>query len=116
MVPSTRLIGFGALHVITSDNASGVATLQGALRRKLRTGKCGWYNGKKFVRGACDNHKWNELEVRPFVYWWLHGKLKSSTRTTGIKNYTAYARATDEAGNVESVLKKGRNRNTFRVK
>jgi Calx-beta domain-containing protein len=107
---------FRTLHVITSDDASGVATLKGALRRKLLTGKCGWHNGKKFVRGGCDNYEWNKLEVRPFVYWWLRGKLNPTTRTTGVKNYTAYALAIDEAGNAESILKKGRNKNTFRIK
>jgi Calx-beta domain-containing protein len=107
---------FGSLHVITSDDASGVATLKGALRRRLRSGDCDWYTGKKFVDGQCGKRKWVELEVRSFVYWRLRGHLEPTTAATGVKNYTAYALSTDKAGNVERTLTKGRNKNTFRIK
>lgn len=107
---------FRSLHVITSDDASGVETLQGALRMKLRSGKCQWYKKKRFVSGPCKGPKWNDLEVRSFVYWPLRTRLDPTTKQTGVKNYTAYALSVDEAGNEERMLKKGRNRNTFRIK
>jgi hypothetical protein len=104
------------LHVITSDDASGVDTLQGALRKKMRNGKCAWFTGKRFKRRSCDSRKWIDLKVKPFVYWRLDTTLRQTTKRSGIKNYTAYARATDNSGNVETTFKKGRNRNTFKVK
>jgi Calx-beta domain-containing protein len=107
---------FGSLHIITSDDASGVATLKAALRKRLRSGKCAWYNDKSFVRGSCGRRRWVQLEVRPFVYWQLHGRLKPTSASTRIRNYTAYAVARDEAGNLEGALEKGRNKNTFRIK
>jgi hypothetical protein len=107
---------FGSLHVVPSDDASGIATLKGALRMNLRGGACKWYNDKTFVRRPCSKKKWVDLEVRTFVYWRLHGKLQRSTAATGIKNYTAFALSTDEAGNAERAFERGRNRNTFRIK
>jgi Calx-beta domain len=107
---------FGSLHIITSDDASGVAKLKAALRKRLRSGKCAWYNDKSFVRGPCAHRRWVELDVRPFVYWQVHGRLRPTSAATGIRNYTAYAVARDEAGNLEHALEKGRNRNTFRIK
>jgi hypothetical protein len=106
----------GSLHIITSDDASGVAVLKGALRKRLRSSGCAWYTGKRFVRGSCDNRRWVDLEVRNFVYWRLRVDLAPTNQKTGIRSYTAYALSTDEAGNAESKLKAGRNKNTFYVR
>jgi hypothetical protein len=102
-------------HVITSDDASGVDTLQGALRKKMRNGSCSWFTGKGFKGGGCSSRKWIDLKVKPFVYWRLDTTLRATTKKSGIKNYTAYARSTDNSGNVETTFKKGRNKNTFTV-
>jgi hypothetical protein len=104
------------LHVITSDDASGVDTLQTALRKKMRNGRCAWLTGKGFKKGGCNNRKWIDLKVKPFVYWRLDTTLRQTTKKSGIKNYTAYARSTDNSGNIETRFKKGRNMNTFTVK
>jgi Calx-beta domain len=104
-----------SFHVITSDDASGVITLEGALRRKSRTGGCAWLTKTGFKPGSCSAKKWNELPVRGFVYWRLGAKLKSTTGAGRFKHYTAYARSTDDAGNVETKFVKGRNKITFEV-
>ena len=105
-----------SLHIISSDDASGVKLLKAALRRKLAGGKCAWFANGKFRRGACTDKRWTRLNWKKFVYWRLGGTLKPTTAKTGIRSYTAYAKGIDFAGNKETRLKKGRNRNTFHVK
>ena len=104
-----------SLHIISSDNASGVEVLKAALRKKLTGGKCAWFASGKFRRGACTDKQRTRLNWKRFVYWRLGRTLKPTTVKTGIRSYTAYAKAIDFAGNKETRLKKGRNRNTFHV-
>jgi hypothetical protein len=105
-----------SLHIISSDDASGVEVLKAALRKKLAGDKCAWFANGKFRRGACTDKQWTRLNWKKFVYWRLGRTLRPTTAKTGIRSYTAYAKAIDFAGNKETRLKKGRNRNTFHVK
>jgi Calx-beta domain len=107
------------IHLFSSDAASGVAKMWLALRKKMRNGKCAWWGGRKFSRGKCSKERWIDLGKLPqnyFVVYKLKKKLTPSTRKTGIRNYTVFGRARDEAGNFELTFKKGRNMNTYKIK
>lgn len=107
------------IHVFTKDDlgGSGVVAVELALRRKLLSGKCGWWNGKRFRAGDCSEKLWRRMKVyEPGYFYYARMKAIGSSIGTNVMNYTAYARAIDGAGNVESLLKLRRNRNTFEVK
>lgn len=109
------------MHVFFDDGprGSGVVAVDMALRRKKLSGKCTWYvGGRTWTAGRCDSKRWVpmtfdfDLYLRRFT-----PPLPPSTGTT-IKNYTAWCRATDAAGNVQTAFVKsflqGSN-NTFEV-
>jgi Calx-beta domain len=107
------------IHVFTKDElgGSGVVAVDLALRRKLLSGKCGWWNGKRFRAGDCSEKLWRRTKVyEPGYFYYARMKAIGPSVGTNVMNYTAYARAIDGAGNVESLLKLRRNRNTFEVK
>jgi Calx-beta domain-containing protein len=107
------------IHVFTKDEqgGSGVVKVELALRRRMKDGRCGWWNGKRFRRGDCSEQRW--LPTKPYepgFFYYYRIKALGPSVGTHTMNYTAYARATDGAGNVEDVLQIRRNRNTFEVK
>jgi hypothetical protein len=107
------------IHVFTKDQVggSGVVAVELALRRKLVSGKCGWWNGKRFRGGDCSERLWRRMKVyEPGYFYYARMKAIGSSIGTNVMNYTAYARAIDGAGNVETLLKPRTNRNTFEVK
>jgi hypothetical protein len=108
-------------HTITGD--PGVAELDQvmfALRQKKTNGSCRWWRGELFTTGPCADRHWLNmtfLEVwdpTQDLYRYNLPKLAPSVGTT-VKNYTAWTRATDTAGNVESIFEKGRNYSVFEV-
>jgi len=103
------------LHVSPGDEGSGLGKVELALLMKRRNGKCAWYTGSRFRSGGCLTKKWVTLRTRLFIVYRLKKRLKPATKKTGIKNYTAYARATDKAGNVERFFEAGRNKMTYRI-
>jgi hypothetical protein len=106
------------IHLFSSDEASGVAKMWLALRKKMRSGKCAWWTGRRFKGGSCSARRWIDMGDLPqnyFVVYRLRTKLKPTTRRTGVKNYTAFGRARDEAGNTEDSFKSGRNANTYKI-
>jgi Calx-beta domain len=103
------------LHVSPGDEGSGLDKVQLALRMKRRNGSCAWYRGSGFRTGNCSQKKWVQLKTRLFIVYQLKKRLKPSTMKTGIKKYTAFARAIDKAGNVERKFEAGRNKMTYRI-
>jgi hypothetical protein len=107
------------VHVFATDAGSGVARVQIALRRKLDSGACAWWNGEGFSRGLCSKHRWFKMRGGDdfgdeYLFLYRFPALKR-TAGTNIKNYTAYSRAIDPNGIREAFFEKGRNRNTFKV-
>jgi hypothetical protein len=49
-------------------------------------------------------------------FYYFRVKALAPSVGTRTRNYTAFARAIDGAGNIESLLQPKRNRNTFEVK
>jgi hypothetical protein len=103
------------LHVSPGDEGSGLSKVELSLRMKRRNGRCAWYTGSRFRSGNCSKKKWVRLKTKLFIVYRLDKRLKPATKKTGIKNYTAFARATDKAGNVERKFEAGRNRMTYRI-
>ena len=105
-------------HVFYSDEGgSGVVAVQVALRQNLQNGKCKWLTKAGWKRGSCSDRVWQGTKYDEFVDWYVKRmrQLKPSVKTK-IKNYTAYARAIDGAGNIERDFIKKRNENTFEIK
>lgn len=105
------------IHVFTSDQGgSDVVSADIALRRNNENGRCAWWTGRKFKRGPCSDERWIPLHrYEPDFFYQRFDALRPSAGTS-IEDYTAYARARDGAGNVEKILQRGRNANTFEIK
>lgn len=96
-----------------ADTGSALGLVEIALRQKLANG-CKWWNGNRFVSGACNSKKFKAAAGLAQWTYLLSKKLKPSDEGV-VRFYTLYARATDSAGNVESLFTKGRNSNRFEV-
>jgi Calx-beta domain len=107
------------VHVFTHDNpgGAGVTAAQFALRRNLKNGDCQWLSQSGWKQGDCQNREWLPTTYDSVGELWRYRpkQLKSSVGTR-IKNYTAFSRAIDGAGNVEKEFDEKRNANTFEVK
>ena len=107
------------LHVFTTDQGgSKVTRAQLGLRKNYKNGDCAWWTGKGWKNGGCSLRQWVDLKPSQsqadfFIY--ALRALKPSIGTK-IESYTAFSRAIDGAGNVESKFDRGRNENTFEVK
>jgi parallel beta-helix repeat protein len=96
-----------------SDAGSGPAMVEIALRQTLGNG-CKWWNGSRFASGACNKKKFKPATGLGSWTYPLSKKLKPSDDGT-VRFYTLFTRATDMAGNVESVFQKRRNANRFEI-
>jgi hypothetical protein len=106
------------VHVFTHDNTggAGVTATQFALRRNYKGGDCGWLTKKGWKKQECDEREWLGTTWDPIgELWRIRLKQLRSSVETRIKNYTAFSRAVDGAGNVEKDFKEKRNSNTFEV-
>ncbi|HEX6263381.1 MAG TPA: hypothetical protein VF097_11100, partial [Actinomycetota bacterium] len=94
--------------------------VQLAIQRKKNSGKCQWWNGKRFRGGKCKRVPpkfWKKAKYDRFLDWYLY-RVPSFKPTVGtnIRFYRAFARGFDHAGNVETRFQKKRNKNTFWIK
>lgn len=91
----------------------GVASVSVALRERRRDGRCDWWTGRTWKRGACGARTW--LKATGTTSWsWRMPKLQKTVGSR--RDYTLYARATDSGGQVERTLTGGRNAITFTVR
>jgi hypothetical protein len=107
------------VHVFTSDTGgSGVTAAQFALRRNRKNGDCQWLTKEGWQKKECTNRQWLETRYDQAGLLWYYRlkQLKSSVGKARIKDYTAFSRAIDGAGNVEKEFNQKRNDNTFEVK
>jgi hypothetical protein len=114
------------MHVFAKDEGlSGIAIVEMALRKKKTDGSCSWWDDqtRRWEPGSCTDQHWVTMEfLGPWTPTWPELYEEDFPRLTpsmgtAIRNYTAWSRATDRAGNVEALpFVKGRNWNTFEVK
>jgi hypothetical protein len=105
-------------HIFATDEGgSGVVAAELALRRNLVNGKCAWKVKKGWQKKDCQNRTWLPTKYDDVgeLFYYRMNQLKSSVGTK-IKDYTAFSRAIDGAGNVEKEFAKKRNANTFEIK
>ena len=106
------------LHIYAGDNhgGQGVRSVEVALRRTSRKGACAWWDGQRFVAGACDTPLWHQTPAydEGYFHYYRIPALRPSMKTK-VREYTAFSRATDRAGNVEQSFQDGRNVNTFEI-
>jgi hypothetical protein len=106
------------VHVFATDTGgAGVTGAQFGLRRHMKNGNCKWLTKEGWQKKDCSNRQWLETRYDDVGQLWYYRpkQLKSSVGTK-IKNYTAFSRAIDGAGNVEKEFNEKRNANTFEVK
>jgi hypothetical protein len=106
------------VHVFATDTGgAGVTAAQFALRRNKKNGDCSWLTKEGWQKKECTNRQWLATTYDQAGQLWYYRlkQLKSSVGTK-IKDYTAFSRAIDGAGNVEKEFNEKRNNNTFEVK
>jgi Calx-beta domain len=106
------------VHVFATDaGGAGVTGAQFGLRRNMKNGDCLWLTKQGWQKKECSNRQWLETRYDDVGQLWFYRpkQLKSSVGTK-IKDYTAFSRAIDGAGNVEKDFNEKRNANTFEVK
>jgi hypothetical protein len=106
------------MHTFYSDpGGSGVVNAWIALRRQRLNGSCSWYGEGGWVRGACGAKRWVNMKFsQPGELYFIRPGPLSPSIGTKIKKYTAWTRAEDGAGNLETSFQTGRNLSTFEVK
>ena len=104
------------VHVFTDDVGSGVRRAEWALRKNLTSGKCQWWDGGGWTGGSCSAQKWLGMKKYRTDFYYSRLRPLSPSVRSGIKNYTAFSKALDRAGNWEKSSVVGRNANTFEVK
>lgn len=102
------------MHILAQDAGSGVARIWLGIRQKLTTGGCRWWTGSKFITRKCASKRWIALPPSEFAVYFFPKKMASSVGTR-VKHYTAYSKATDQAGNSEA-LRVGRNIVRFEIR
>lgn len=101
----------------SNDGPATVAQVLLGLRQKRTNGSCKWFNGERFVARPCSSKKFVEATLASDGDWDLPlaDPLPRSVGTR-VKFYTAYSKAKDEAGLVETGFEVGRNANKFEIK
>ena len=105
------------VHIFT-EPAEGVSVIgaQFALRRTVAGGKCQWLTGRRFAKGSCGKERWLKTKQLEANFFYYRMKIEPEPSTGRIRKYTAYSRAFDAVGRLESRLARGRNLNTFEIK
>ena len=109
------------MHTFAFDNGGPeIEWAKFALRKKLRNGRCAFWNGKDFNWGNCSVKKW--LQMKRFgdfngrlLYIYEVKKRLKPTQGTRVEKYTAFTRVGNIAGAKEGLLEKGRNVSNFKV-
>jgi hypothetical protein len=109
------------IHTFAFNNGGPeIEWAQFALRKKMRSGRCSWWNGSGFKGGNCSAKKW--LQMKRFgdfngklLYTYNVKKRLEPTQASRIKSYTGFTRVGNVGGTRETRLEKGRNVSNFKV-
>jgi hypothetical protein len=108
------------IHVFTasSDDDFPVFKTELALRKRLKSGRCVWWDGNRFVNGSCSTLRWSERLFRKVAPDFFEYRVKelplSVGKSSGVRDYKLWSRAWDEAGR-DSQLLVGRNVSRFDI-
>jgi hypothetical protein len=105
------------MHTFFKSDPSGVKRAWLALRLQRIGGRCAWYNGSRFVPGRCGAKRWLAMKFfrQANLFAYRVEALQPSIGTK-IRNYRAWTRTQDGAGNMERTFQRGRNLSTFEVR
>jgi Calx-beta domain len=92
-----------------------------ALRRLKVNGTCQWWDGNSWVPRGCAQKLWFAMRPDPDTpdeqpYWHQFKPPLAPSIGTKVRNYRAWTRGHDGAGNLENSFKAGRNLSTFEVR
>lgn len=109
------------MHIFYREpGGAGIQKVQIAIQRKLNSGKCQWWAGKRFKGGKCGSVPakfWKRTKYERALDWYLYRVPPfKPTVGTNVRFYQAFSRGFDLAGNVESSFQRSRNKNKFWVK
>jgi uncharacterized protein YndB with AHSA1/START domain len=109
---------FTKLTGTASDTGgSGLALVQVAIRQTLKNGTCKWFTGSGFVKAKCTAKRWRN--GTGLANWSVGLGSFRLPKSTGASNpvafYTAFSRAKDVAGNVQSSFVAKTNANRFEI-
>ncbi|MGH2682111.1 MAG: Calx-beta domain-containing protein [Actinomycetota bacterium] len=91
------------MHVFFSDEGgSEVVSVEMALRKKRLNGSCAWWVSGGWQGGPCSSKRWMPMKFDFDLYLKRFRKALAPSVGTKIRNYTAWCRATDGAGNVQT--------------
>ena len=96
-----------------------IGKVEVAFRKELARRKCAWWTGTKFGAAGrnCARKRWVPMKHRPTAdLHFLKIEPLAASIGTKIRSYSAWTRATDSAGNLETTFTRGRNLSTFEVK
>jgi hypothetical protein len=113
-----------SIHVFVPKDPSGILSAQTALRKIKKSGACQWWDGNGWSPDSCSDaarfdHWLSTKRIltlnNKFVYEHMLKEHLKPSMGTKIKKYVVYSRAQDGAGNMESVVELGRNKNKFEI-
>ena len=108
-----------SMHVYDMGG-SDATRVEMALRKRTEGGSCSWFQQGAWKRGDCEAPIWLSMKKFPYqfkgrdLYHRSFPELQP-TEGTWVKDYQAWSRGWDSAGNDEDTFVKGRNLNTFYV-
>jgi Calx-beta domain len=110
------------IHIFTSsadEVRAPVTRAQLAIRKRLKSGACAWWNSNGFRRGSCEQERWFGKNIKKPSENYFKYKVKrrlplSIGPSSKVADYKIWGRWFDKNERV-SVLKKGRNLNEFEV-
>jgi hypothetical protein len=108
-------------HVYGNDAGSALVDADMAVRRLRMSGACQWWTGSSWVTRSCTKKLWFAMKPDPDTpneqpYWHRFNPPLSPSMGTTVRNYRAWSRGRDGAGNVETAFQAGRNLSTFEVR
>jgi hypothetical protein len=110
---------FRDLLVFNQDNdgGAGVRNVQVAILKRFRSGRCAWWTGSGFKKGACTKKQWVRKPASyELVVFKLGTTLEKSTGSSRVRRYVAFSRAVDAVGNKQQRFRLGQNRVRFDIK
>lgn len=111
---------FKRMLVFNEDDVggSGMRSVQVALRKRFRDGRCKWWNGEDFKKRRCGRGSaiWVKRKALFDVEVFRVKRLLQRTAGTKVRNYVAYSRGVDVAGNVQGDFRRGQNVMKFYIK
>ena len=101
------------------DGPGQAAAVEVSIRRTMKNGSCKWWRGDHWQKDPCGPKQWaTTAKLSEDHGFWVYELPIVLPRSVGTRTsyYTAFSRAEDQAGNVESAFEVGRNAIRFGIR